>query len=482
MFCLVLAIPVYAQDRITSDVYRLSHDPAWDFEFRIEGKTLTIHGDMKALFHYLNRQKDVELCFSMYIIDEIEKRNEDGMYTFIESAELYYPNNYASDGNFLVTPLSGETLTLDFGSIPDKPEGEYIFYVAAVSKTTGTGYNTAIELEMTESGLSFVMPENYAANKEIFDSYTKPSGNEYITKPSQQIMDLSKEITVGMNEPYQKARAIYLWIVTNIYYDYDEDHSGVTISADDAYNTWRTADEGFANLTVALLNACDIPARVRFDKYNSASMYGIWVEAYLDGRWVMMSPTLDLWNYYNDDQLNLITIPATKDSLRYFDASLEEFSSIYEFCALDALPNTGLVAVPSNLTALVDGEEVFFYAYNIDGNYYFSLYVLACAFLETEKKFDWEWNENYTGIDLISGAEYQAIIVELTHLSYMGKKTPKSSNIKIYLDKEEVSLSTYKIDYDYYFKLRDIAKVMNFQVDWDSTTKTVIINTDKKYE
>lgn len=211
-------------------------------------------------------------------------------------------------------------------------------------------------------------------------------------------------------------------------------------------------------------------------------MYGIWVEAYLDGRWVMMSPTLDLWNYYNDDQLNLITIPATKDSLRYFDASLEEFSSIYEFCALDALPNTGLVAVPSNLTALVDGEEVFFYAYNIDGNYYFSLYVLACAFLETEKKFDWEWNENYTGIDLISGAEYQAIIVELTHLSYMGKKTPKSSNIKIYLDKEEVSLSTYKIDYDYYFKLRDIAKVMNFQVDWDSTTKTVIINTDKKYE
>ena len=52
---------------------------------------------------------------------------------------------------------------------------------------------------------------------------------------------------------------------------------------------------------------------------------------------------------------------------------------------------------------------------------------------------------------------------------------------KTYLDSKAIAFTEYKIDGEIYFKLRDISEILNFGVDWDGTTNTVIIDTNKDY-
>ena len=51
------------------------------------------------------------------------------------------------------------------------------------------------------------------------------------------------------------------------------------------------------------------------------------------------------------------------------------------------------------------------------------------------------------------------------------------SNSKIYLDGKEIQLNAYNINGNNYFKLRDIGEKINFSVNWDEATKTIMIDT-----
>ena len=44
-----------------------------------------------------------------------------------------------------------------------------------------------------------------------------------------------------------------------------------------------------------------------------------------------------------------------------------------------------------------------------------------------------------------------------------------------------MSFAAYNIGGNNYFKLRDIGQAMNFGVDWDSTKRTIAIDTSKAY-
>ncbi|MDF2950179.1 MAG: copper amine oxidase, partial [Sedimentibacter sp.] len=42
----------------------------------------------------------------------------------------------------------------------------------------------------------------------------------------------------------------------------------------------------------------------------------------------------------------------------------------------------------------------------------------------------------------------------------------------------KIQLKAYNIDNNNYFKLRDIAEYIDFEVDWDNTTNSILINTN----
>lgn len=161
------------------------------------------------------------------------------------------------------------------------------------------------------------------------------------------------------------------------------------------------------------------------------------------------------------------------------EASQPENPSVPVETAEPELP-VGVSALPTNSKVLVNGKEVSFDAYNINGNNYFKLRDLATVVSGTEKQFEVEWDNEKNAINLISGKTYTTVGGEMS--AGDGKEKAGSLNTaKIYKDGEEAELTAYNINNNNYFKLRDIAQAFNIGITWDNQTMTIGIDTAIDY-
>lgn len=137
-------------------------------------------------------------------------------------------------------------------------------------------------------------------------------------------------------------------------------------------------------------------------------------------------------------------------------------------------------AIPSNARILVDGEELAFDAYNVNGNNYFKLRDLAYTLSGSQKEFDITWNSEERIIGIIPESPYTALGGEM-QVDGTNQTTGILNVDPILMDGEEIKLLGYNIGGNNYFKLRDIASQLDFGVSWEAESKTVIINTDNSY-
>jgi hypothetical protein len=138
------------------------------------------------------------------------------------------------------------------------------------------------------------------------------------------------------------------------------------------------------------------------------------------------------------------------------------------------------VVRPTSSTILVDGEDIVFDAYNIGGNNYFKLRDLAYALNGTSKQFSVDFNSSSGRIDLKSNKPYVPIGGELEPGSG-NAKTAIMDRVYINVDYKWRYLTAYKIDGYNYFKLRDLASMLDFGVTWDNELKTIAIDTSTGY-
>ena len=139
-----------------------------------------------------------------------------------------------------------------------------------------------------------------------------------------------------------------------------------------------------------------------------------------------------------------------------------------------------LVATPTASTVLVNGQNISFDAYNIEGNNYFKLRDLAYTLSNTEKQFEVGWDDVNNAISLTGGQAYTNAGGEMAGKG-AGNKTAASTDSRIYLNGEVVAFVAYNIDGNNYFKLRDIGQIFNIGVDWDAANNTIVIDTGKSY-
>jgi len=133
-------------------------------------------------------------------------------------------------------------------------------------------------------------------------------------------------------------------------------------------------------------------------------------------------------------------------------------------------------ANPTTSSIYVDGQEIAFEAYNINGNNYFKLRDVAWALSGTSKQFGVDWDDEEKVINLISGAEYAK-----TGTLSTGDNIVKSATINgapIMVDGEYVDMMAYNIGGNNFFKLRDLGKQFDFVVDWNGDANAVTIDTD----
>lgn len=138
------------------------------------------------------------------------------------------------------------------------------------------------------------------------------------------------------------------------------------------------------------------------------------------------------------------------------------------------------IASPTRSTVLVNGKEVAFDAYNINNSNYFKLRDLAYVLSGTGKQFEVAWDGAKNAINMVSRKSYTVAGGEME----MGDGTKKSTRLNtstIYLDGTPVYLQAYNINGCNYFKLRDIGTTFDFDVTWDGTRNTILIDTTKSY-
>ncbi len=161
---------------------------------------------------------------------------------------------------------------------------------------------------------------------------------------------------------------------------------------------------------------------------------------------------------------------------------------IYELWAEKDTDNfTGLIfeitaskALYTSSKVLVDGKEVKFEAYNINGNNYFKLRDIACAFMNTEKEFEIQWDGERNKVTMTSGRKYTPVGGELVTGDGTDKLYQRSENALV-KDGSDVSLNAFLINGNNYFKLRDLGRLFDFNVSWDGANNCVMIDTTCSY-
>lgn len=139
------------------------------------------------------------------------------------------------------------------------------------------------------------------------------------------------------------------------------------------------------------------------------------------------------------------------------------------------------VASPTSSKVLINGNEVAFTAYNIGGNNYFKLRDIASAINGTDKNFSVSWDGENNAISLGRKKTYINVGGELVINSNACAVEPKISNPKIFVDGKLTTFMAFNIDGNNYIKLRDLGEVFDFGVDWNESTQTIEVNTNKSY-
>lgn len=135
-------------------------------------------------------------------------------------------------------------------------------------------------------------------------------------------------------------------------------------------------------------------------------------------------------------------------------------------------------AKPERLSMIVNGNKVELNAYNIENNNYFNIRDLASVLNGSRRKFDIVWDNEKDAINIVTGKEYSSMGEDEAVVKSDNIKSAYLSKSEIYLDGNKIEVTAYNIDNSNYFKLRDIAEHMDFNVLWDSTSGSIVIDTN----
>ena len=131
---------------------------------------------------------------------------------------------------------------------------------------------------------------------------------------------------------------------------------------------------------------------------------------------------------------------------------------------------------PSTANLFVNGEQRPLTAYNIRGSHYFKLRDIAYLLSGTSSRFEVQWDETRQTIGIISNEPYTPVGGELEIAANSARRYSQTAS-DIFVDGTQKGFDAYHIDGNNYFRLREIADLMGFDVDWVEATLTVIINT-----
>jgi len=133
-------------------------------------------------------------------------------------------------------------------------------------------------------------------------------------------------------------------------------------------------------------------------------------------------------------------------------------------------------ASPSQANLVLDGVVMPLSAYIIDGLHYFKLRDIAFLLNHTDRQFEVIWDPDVSEISLVSGQAYTPVGGELV-LAVSGSRPFVATPSTVLFNGASHSFSSFLIDGNNFFMLRELAPVIGFEVGWIEGSRTVIIST-----
>lgn len=151
-------------------------------------------------------------------------------------------------------------------------------------------------------------------------------------------------------------------------------------------------------------------------------------------------------------------------------SKIEDFINSYEKV-------NSLTAEKSNAKLLVNGKEVDISGYTVNDSNYYKIRDIAMFLRTTGSKFNVEWDENLSAIAVSTGIKYVVVGGELDDDGSAALDVEENT-APIYVDGEEMEVTAYNINGSNYFKIRDLAQMIGFEVDWDGEAQAIILRTE----
>ena len=203
-----------------------------------------------------------------------------------------------------------------------------------------------IYIEKADGGYRIMPSLVLDQNLSFARAYVDPDNFRDSSKVPDSVKSISKQIVGGETDDYAKVFLLHKWVAENIYYDYDAYRGNMHTfynSADILANK-RSVCEGYANLLRDLILAQGIPCMkastyslgvstnggsyaVRPDEANVTNSNHAHVEAWVDRHWVVMDPTWDSNNKYENGNYNA----KTPNGFYYFDITPEALAFDHKY-------------------------------------------------------------------------------------------------------------------------------------------------------
>jgi hypothetical protein len=128
----------------------------------------------------------------------------------------------------------------------------------------------------------------------------------------------------------------------------------------------------------------------------------------------------------------------------------------------------------SSQSIKVNGETKAFEVYNIDGSNYFKLRDIAYVLNGTGSQFSVAYDESTKTLLCVTGEAYAANGSEMAAGADNSASAVVSSQL-LKVNGKSAGIAAVNIGGSNFFKLRDLGSVLNFTVDYDEASKTVLI-------
>ncbi len=210
---------------------------------------------------------------------------------------LLLPTNSESQKNIKLTTINPQPNRLTGNKKKDWQIGYWDFSPSKNSKS----FSVRIELMADLYKVDFfldpdMVPDDYHPYQDILVQYTKTDSLAFITP---EIIELAKELTRNVTDPFLKARNIYRWILLHLEPQFPILHRGTKYLLANPINSQQSIYEGdsaeYSWVFIALCRAANVPARAvtGFLLKPGSELPHTWTEFYLpQWGWLPADPYL----------------------------------------------------------------------------------------------------------------------------------------------------------------------------------------------